>query len=74
MLVVNYNRTNELYEDKDIHCQTKQVTALGFGSWSEAAVAARYRVMWRRRVSGPIPTKGLRFLPFPKVTYSVFVA
>jgi len=34
----------------------KERTALGFGSWSEATVAARDRVTWRRRISGPIPT------------------
>jgi len=34
----------------------KERTALGFDSWSEATVAARDRVTWRRRVFGPIPT------------------
>jgi len=34
----------------------KEITALGFGSWSEATVAARDRVIWRRRMSGPVPT------------------
>jgi len=34
----------------------KERTALGFGSWSEATVAARDHVTWRRRMSGPIPT------------------
>jgi len=36
----------------------KERTALGFGSWSEATVAAHDGVTWRRRMSGPIPTKG----------------
>ena len=34
----------------------KEITALGFGSWSEATVAARDRVAWQRRVSSPIHT------------------
>ena len=35
----------------------KQVfVTMGFISWSKATVAARDRVTWRRRVSGPIPT------------------
>ena len=34
----------------------KERTVLGFGSWSEVTVAARDRVTWRRRMSGPIPT------------------
>ena len=34
----------------------KERTALGFGSWSEATVAACDSVTWQRRVSGPIPT------------------
>ena len=34
----------------------KERTAMGFVSWSKATVAARDRVTWRRRVSGPIPT------------------
>ena len=36
----------------------KERTALGFSSWNEAAVAARDRAAWRKRVSGPIPTLG----------------
>ena len=36
----------------------KQRTALGFGSWNEATVAARDSVTLRRRGSGPIPTQG----------------
>ena len=31
---------------------------LGFGSWNKATAAARDRLTWRRRASGPIPTKG----------------
>jgi len=34
----------------------RERAALGFGSWSEAAAAARDRAAWRGRVSGPIPT------------------
>ena len=34
----------------------REGAALGFGSWSEAAAAARDRAAWRGRVSGPIPT------------------
>ena len=36
----------------------KERIALGFGSWREATAAARDRLAWRRRVSGPIPIKG----------------
>ena len=34
----------------------KERKALGFSSWSEAALAARDRAAWRKRVFGPIPT------------------
>ena len=34
----------------------RERAALGFGSWSEAAAAARDRAAWRGRVSSPIPT------------------
>ena len=31
----------------------KERTALGFASWSEAAVVTRDRMAWRRKLSGP---------------------
>jgi len=34
----------------------RERTALGLGSWSEAAAAACDRAAWWGRVSGPIPT------------------
>ncbi|XP_078355297.1 uncharacterized protein LOC144639902 [Oculina patagonica] len=36
--------------------RTVERAALGFGSWNQAAVAARDRSAWRRRMSGPMPT------------------
>ena len=35
----------------------RERAALGFGSWSEAAAAARDRAAWRGRVSGPNPPR-----------------